>query len=83
MLSRYTRSAMSAEQRGLRRFLPPAWTLVFPAVGLLGAAAYRALTADADAARWTLFRDGLLLPGLPVAGIVALVVLLGWNLEID
>lgn len=69
-----------AEPGGLRRYLPPWWTLSFPLVADAGFAAWRAANAD-DAA--TAFASNLIWPGAAVFGVVLVMVLLGWALDID
>jgi hypothetical protein len=64
-----------------RRFVPPWWTVLFPVAVTLGVAGWRAATADADAP--AAFGAALLWPGAAVFAVVALIVWLGWVLDID
>jgi hypothetical protein len=64
-----------------RRLLPPWWTLLFPLLVTLGFAAWRAATTEGGVAAD--FLISLLWPGLAVFAVVALIVWLGWVLDID
>ncbi len=66
---------------GWRRLLPPWWTLLFPIIVLLGAAGWHAAAADGDKA--AAFFAGLVWPGSAAFAAVALMVWLGWVLDID
>jgi hypothetical protein len=64
-----------------RRLLPPWWTVFFPIVVTIGIAVWRAASADGSAV--SAFLAGLLWPGLGAFVAVAVMVWLGWVLEID
>jgi hypothetical protein len=49
----------------------------------LGHAAYRAVSADADAGRWGAFGDAMLFPGSLIVIAVAATVWLGWKANLD
>ncbi|MFN8559148.1 MAG: hypothetical protein U0531_18025 [Dehalococcoidia bacterium] len=65
----------------LRRLLPPWWTALFPIVVTVGVGAWRAASAEGD--RLAAFFAGLLWPGGAAFVLVALMVWLGWVLDID
>lgn len=64
-----------------RRLVPPWWTVVFPVLVALCVAGWRAASADAD--RAAAFARGLAWPGLGAFALVAVIVWLGWVLDID
>jgi hypothetical protein len=64
-----------------RRLLPPWWTGLFPLSVALGIAGWSAATADDRALR--AFLTALLWPGGGAFLLVAVVVWLGWVLDID
>ena len=64
-----------------RRWLPPWWTLLFPLLSWLGTGVWKAASASGEMAE--AFAQGLVWPGLAVAGAVLLMVWLGWVLDID
>ena len=66
---------------GRQRLLPPWWTIFFPLVVTLGFAGWRAATTESG--RAAAFFAGLLWPGLAVFALVAVIVWLGWVLDID
>jgi len=67
---------------GLRRFLPPWWTLGFPLLAAAGLAAWQAANADGDPVLFV-FLSSLIWPGAIAFAVVLAFVVLGWNLEID
>ena len=71
------------DPRGWRQFLPPWWTLGFPLLATAGLAAWRAAGASGGESAASVFFTSLLWPGAAAFGVVLLVVLLGWNLDID
>ena len=64
-----------------RRLVPPWWTASFPLAVMLGVAGWRAASAETE--RAAAFLGGLLWPGLAAFAAVALIVWLGWILDID
>ncbi len=68
-------------ERGQRRFLPPWWTVFFPVLVMAGVAAWEGAKADSGAAG--AFFSGLVWPGLGAFALVAVIVWLGWVLDID
>lgn len=64
-----------------RRLVPPWWTVFFPIIVTLAVGGWRAATAESDQA--SAFIQGLLWPGAAAFGAVAVMVWLGWVLEID
>ena len=64
-----------------RRFVPPWWTVFSPLVVTIGVAAWRSAAAEAD--RTSAFLTGLVWPGLAAFAVVAVIVWLGWVLDID
>lgn len=65
---------------GWRRLLPPWWTVFFPLLVMTGAAGWHAATTEGGVAA---FMSGLLWPGSAAFGVVAVIVWLGWVLDID
>lgn len=70
-----------SEPGGWRRLVPPWWTVLFPLLVTVGVAAWRAATADGG--RASAFFAGLVWPGLAAFALVAVIVWLGWVLDID
>ena len=70
------------EAEGWRRFVPPWWTLGFPLLATAGLAAWRAANAG-DESTLTVFVTSLFWPGAIAFGVVLVIVILGWALEID
>ena len=66
-----------------RRFLPPWWTLGFPLLATAGLAAWRAAGAGEDESTAAVFLTSLFWPGAIAFGVILIIVLLGWNLDID
>ena len=71
------------EAQGWRRLLPPWWTLGFPLLATAGLAAWRAASASEGESGTAVFFTSLLWPGAAAFGIVSLMVVLGWVLDID
>ena len=71
----------SARESPIRRFVPPWWTVFFPLAVALGVAAWRAAGADGD--QLGAFVGGFIWPGMGAFAAVALMVWLGWVLDID
>lgn len=69
------------EPEGWRRFVPPWWTVFFPIVVAIGAAVWHAAASGGN--HTTAFVSGLLWPGGAAFLVVALMVWLGWVLDID
>ena len=68
-------------ETGERRFVPPWWTIFFPLLAALGVGAWYAGSAEGD--RLSAFLDGLLWPGSGAFAAVALMVWLGWVLDLE
>ncbi len=68
-------------RREERRLLPPWWTMLFPLVVALGLAGWSAAAAEDGGLR--AFATALLWPGGGAFLLVAVVVWLGWVLDID
>jgi hypothetical protein len=71
------------EPQGWRRFVPPWWTLGFPLLATIGLAAWRAASAAEGESTATVFVTSLVWPGIIAFAVVALMVVLGWVLDID
>jgi len=69
------------QPREEHRLLPPWWTVLFPLAAALGLAGWSAATAEDDGLRS--FLTALIWPGGGVFLLVAVVVWLGWVLDID
>lgn len=76
-------TAIEDQPEGLRRFLPPWWTLGFPLVATAGVSAWLAANRGAGEDAASVFLTGLLWPGAAVFALVLVIVWLGWVLEID
>ncbi len=75
---------MTEEQAGgWRRFVPPLWTLGFPALATAGLAGWRAANATEGDATVAVFLTNLAWPGAIAFGVVLVFVILGWALDID
>jgi hypothetical protein len=61
--------------------LPPWWSYLLLALADVGSGAWNAISSNGDAVH--LFLAGLVWPGAPVAGVVFIVVYLGWNLDLE
>ncbi len=72
---------MDSRDAGQRRFLPPWWTVFFPLLVMGGVAVWQGARAEDDAI--AAFLRGLVWPGLGAFALVAVIVWLGWVLDID
>lgn len=61
---------------------PPWWCLLFVLAGMVGTAVWRVITGG-TAAGPSLFFTSLIWPGLAVGAVIAVVVWLGWVLDLD
>jgi hypothetical protein len=71
----------ASHRREERRLLPPWWTALFPLAVALGLAGWSTATAEEGGLR--AFAAALLWPGGGAFLLVAVVVWLGWVLDID
>lgn len=71
------------DAEGWRRFVPPLWTLGFPLLAAAGLAAWRTANAAEGDSALSVFSTSLLWPGAIAFGVVLVVVVLGWTLDID
>jgi hypothetical protein len=61
---------------------PPWWCLLFVLAGMLGTAVWRVITGG-TAAGLALYFTSLIWPGLAIGAVIAVVVWLGWVLDLD